>query len=135
MLRATQVTCRTDTGRQRRDNEDSAFARAPLFVVADGMGGAQAGEVASRTRSANRSSGRGSSPSACSKASMAIREATSPACAPPIPSATTNTGALTNALSSFSRRWRPVSVRQTVSVTWSRCAGVIAGTRTRSRRS
>jgi len=37
----------THTGRQRRANEDAYFARAPLFVVADGMGGAQAGEVAS----------------------------------------------------------------------------------------
>ncbi len=48
MLRASETIQKTDTGRQRRGNEDASYARAPLFVVADGMGGAQAGEVASR---------------------------------------------------------------------------------------
>src|ERR1041384_326776 len=38
----------SDLGRQRQGNEDNLFVRAPLFVVADGMGGAQAGEVASQ---------------------------------------------------------------------------------------
>ena len=47
MLRVAEHFERSDTGRQRRENEDSFFARAPLFAVADGMGGAQAGEVAS----------------------------------------------------------------------------------------
>ncbi len=45
---ATDYFSHSDTGRARRANEDSYFARAPVFVVADGMGGAQAGEVASR---------------------------------------------------------------------------------------
>ncbi|MCD6725679.1 MAG: Stp1/IreP family PP2C-type Ser/Thr phosphatase [Solirubrobacteraceae bacterium] len=49
MLRVAEHVELTDTGRQRRANEDAFFARSPLFAVADGMGGAQAGEVASRT--------------------------------------------------------------------------------------
>jgi serine/threonine protein phosphatase PrpC len=48
MLRAAETIQRTDTGRQRRGNEDSSLAHPPVFVVADGMGGAQAGEVASQ---------------------------------------------------------------------------------------
>jgi protein phosphatase len=37
----------TDTGRRRRHNEDAYVCEPPLFAVADGMGGAQAGELAS----------------------------------------------------------------------------------------
>jgi serine/threonine protein phosphatase PrpC len=47
-LRIDDLASRTDTGRQRSANEDSLFLRVPVFVVADGMGGAQAGEVASK---------------------------------------------------------------------------------------
>ncbi len=36
----------TDTGRRRLRNEDAFICEPPLFAVADGMGGARAGEVA-----------------------------------------------------------------------------------------
>src|SRR3954447_8858784 len=48
MLKIVEEAARTDTGRQRHANEDSYYARSPIYVVADGMGGARAGEVASR---------------------------------------------------------------------------------------
>jgi PPM family protein phosphatase len=37
----------TETGKVRRSNEDSYLMRGTLFMVADGMGGAAAGEIAS----------------------------------------------------------------------------------------
>jgi PPM family protein phosphatase len=42
----------SDTGRKRRRNEDSYVIAPPLFAVADGMGGAQAGEIASKLAAA-----------------------------------------------------------------------------------
>jgi protein phosphatase len=46
-LRIVDKFWASDVGRQRSNNEDNYFARPPLFAVSDGMGGAQAGEVAS----------------------------------------------------------------------------------------
>ena len=48
-LRVVEQAGLTDVGRQRDANEDSYVVAESVFAVADGMGGAQAGEVASRT--------------------------------------------------------------------------------------
>jgi PPM family protein phosphatase len=46
-LRIADQAGTTDVGRQRSTNEDSLVVAPPYFAVADGMGGAKAGEVAS----------------------------------------------------------------------------------------
>src|SRR6267378_3462588 len=77
---------------------------------------------ATRASAASASSGSEEASSPSWKDSTAIREATSPACAPPIPSATTNSGAWASSESSFARRWRPVSVPAYCSATRSKSA-------------
>ena len=51
-MRLGRAAGQTDTGRRRRQNEDAFVCEPPLFAVADGMGGAQAGELASRLAAA-----------------------------------------------------------------------------------
>ncbi|QIM19842.1 serine/threonine-protein phosphatase [Leucobacter coleopterorum] len=51
------VAMRTDTGRRRAVNEDSALAAMPCFLVADGMGGHEAGDLASQAAVAAFASG------------------------------------------------------------------------------
>jgi PPM family protein phosphatase len=46
-LHISEHAGRTDVGRQRSANEDNFVLAPPFFAVADGMGGAKAGEVAS----------------------------------------------------------------------------------------
>jgi serine/threonine protein phosphatase PrpC len=48
VLRVVEQFSLTDVGRQRNANEDALFVSDPVYAVADGMGGARAGEVAAR---------------------------------------------------------------------------------------
>lgn len=52
-MRVGRFAGRSDAGRRRRLNEDAFVCEPPLFAVADGMGGAQAGELASRLAAAS----------------------------------------------------------------------------------
>jgi PPM family protein phosphatase len=51
-VKVGSVASATHPGRKRRQNEDAYVCRPPLFAVTDGMGGAQAGELASRLAAA-----------------------------------------------------------------------------------
>jgi serine/threonine protein phosphatase PrpC len=46
-MRIAHTAVATHPGRRRRHNEDAYVCEPPLFAIADGMGGARAGEVAS----------------------------------------------------------------------------------------
>jgi protein phosphatase len=48
VLRIAEEAGLSDVGRQRHTNEDRFYESAPVFAVADGMGGARSGEVASQ---------------------------------------------------------------------------------------
>ena len=58
-LSVAKKSVMSDVGRQRDHNEDSAVEVEPMFMLADGMGGAQAGEVASQTAAKVFSAGAG----------------------------------------------------------------------------
>jgi PPM family protein phosphatase len=58
-LRIVEQAGTTDVGRQRQTNEDSLVVSPPVFAVADGMGGAKAGEVASQLAAEEVVGGRG----------------------------------------------------------------------------
>jgi len=51
-VKVARSAAATDPGRRRRQNEDAYVCEPPLFAVADGIGGAQAGELASRLAAA-----------------------------------------------------------------------------------
>ena len=62
-MRLGRTAALSHAGRKRRQNEDAYVLEPPLFAVADGMGGAKAGEVASSLAAAalQESDGNGSS--------------------------------------------------------------------------
>jgi protein phosphatase len=57
-MRIGRSTAVTDTGRRRMRNEDAYVYEPPLFAIADGMGGARAGEVAAGIAAAALKEGR-----------------------------------------------------------------------------
>ena len=59
-MKIGRSTAATDTGRRRMRNEDAYVFEPPLFAIADGMGGARAGEVAAGIAAAALQDGRSS---------------------------------------------------------------------------
>jgi PPM family protein phosphatase len=74
-MSVSQYARASDTGKKRRRNEDSYVVAPPLFAVADGMGGAQAGEVASKLAAAALEEMRPGGESAAETVTALIQEA------------------------------------------------------------
>lgn len=74
-LRVADSTLKSDVGRQRDANEDAALEVEPLFMLADGMGGARAGEVASQTAAQVFAAGAGGDGTPEERLTRLVREA------------------------------------------------------------
>jgi protein phosphatase len=74
-VKVARAAGKSDPGRKRRRNEDSYVCEPPLFAVADGMGGAQAGEVASQLAAAALREGDGGEGDAQERVVALIQEA------------------------------------------------------------
>jgi serine/threonine protein phosphatase PrpC len=75
MSRVVHIGHGTDTGKKRRRNEDEYVVEPPLFAIADGMGGAQAGELASSLAAGALRDDEGSAGSGERRVSELIQEA------------------------------------------------------------
>lgn len=74
-MRLGRSTALSHAGRKRRHNEDSYVLQPPLFAVADGMGGAKAGEVASSLAAAALQESDGEGASGEARVAALIQEA------------------------------------------------------------
>ncbi|HEY2355687.1 MAG TPA: Stp1/IreP family PP2C-type Ser/Thr phosphatase [Gaiellaceae bacterium] len=70
-----QYAVASDTGLRRRRNEDNYVVAPPLFAVADGVGGAQAGEVASQLAASTLEAGTSEELGALERVEALIQEA------------------------------------------------------------
>jgi PPM family protein phosphatase len=74
-VRLGRTAALSHAGRKRRQNEDAYVLEPPLFAVADGMGGARAGEIASSLAAAALQEGDGSGASGEDRVAALIEEA------------------------------------------------------------
>jgi PPM family protein phosphatase len=74
-VRLGRTAALSHAGRKRRQNEDAYVLEPPLFAVADGMGGARAGEIASSLAAAALQESDGNGASGEARVSALIEEA------------------------------------------------------------